>query len=571
MASVPAEVQNGANLPVAPSVEEEEQPKVPHSDLILGFNRLTILRQLTLIIGVATAIAMVLGVALWMMEPSYRPLLNNINNYSATEVAQILQQSDIAYKIEPNSGVLLVEADKLGEARLKLAAAGVTEDRGVGFELLDKDSGLGTSQFMETTRYRRGLEGELGRTISSLRNVRSARVHLAIPKPSVFVRDSRKPSASVFVELFGSRELDREQVEAIVNLVASSVPEMSRKDITVVDQRGRLLSQNHKSSEDLMAMQQFEYARKVEETLNGRITGILEPILGSGRYRSEVSADLDFTSVEQAEELYNPDMAALRSEQTLNEHRISGQSGGVPGALSNQPPGAATVPEQATGDAAQAAGATDVRRQSTRNYEVDRTVSYTKHEKGRVQRLTVAVAVDDIKRIDPKTGEVSYQPWPAEELQRLTILVRDAVGFSAARGDSVNVINTPFAQAEGLAHEEIPVWQQEWFWNAVKYGLGFLIALVLILGLLQLLKTLAGAGAETKKPAYDEAASLPELGQMPEATLTGKSAEEEELDDFLLPGSSTTLERQLNALKTLVGDEPGRVAQVVRQWINSDD
>src|SRR5690606_32525137 len=484
--------------------------------------------------------------------------------------AQLLQQNKIAYKIEPNSGVLLVEADALGEARLKLAAAGISEDRTIGFELLDKDSGLGTSQFMETTRYRRGLEGELARTISSLRNVRSARVHLAIPKQSVFVRDNRKPSASIFVELMGARELDREQVEAIVNLVANSVPEMDRKDITLVDQRGRLLSQNHRSSEDLMAMQQFEYARKMEETLNSRINSILDPVMGPGRFRSEVSAELDFTSIEQAEEIFNPDTNALRSEQTLNEQRVAGQNGGVPGALSNQPPGAATVPEQATGEGQTQAQAKDMRSQATRNYEVDRTVSYTKHEKGRLKRLTVAVVVDDIRRVNPTTGEITYQPWPEAELQRLTQLVRDAVGYSAARGDSVNVINTPFAPPEEIALEPISWWEQPWAWQLAKYGMGTLIILVLILGLLRLLNNLVTPNQGEKSQELSEEEQLAELESLAAAVGEGEGGEGEG-GDFLLPGGSTNLERQLNALKGLIADDPGRVAQVVRQWINSDE
>src|SRR5690554_5542530 len=571
MASVPAEVQNGAQLPATPPVPEQTPSPVevgqePANELIFGFSKLTLMRQLVLVVGVAACLAMCLAVVLWMQEPSYRPLLNNINDYSPTEVAQILQQNKIAYKIEPNSGVLLVEADALGEARLKLAAAGISEDRSVGFELLDKDSGLGTSQFMETTRYRRGLEGELARTISSLRNVRSARVHLAIPKQSVFVRDNRKPSASIFVELMGTRELDREQVEAIINLVATSVPEMDRKDITLVDQRGRLLSQNHRSSEDLMAMQQFEYSRKMEDTLNGRINSILEPVMGVGNFRSEVSVELDFTSIEQAEEIYNPDTNALRSEQTLNEQRVAGQDGGVPGALSNQPPGAATVPEQA-GPGAPTPQTSNMRSQATRNYEVDRTVSYTKHEKGRLKRLTVAVVVDDIRRINPATGEVTYQPWPEAELQRLTQLVRDAVGYSAARGDSVNVINTPFAPAEEIPLEAISWWEQPWAWQLMKYGVGTLIILVLILGLLRLLGNLVNPKPE-KSLVADEEEQLPELQDLTEGA---DPSTEEEGADFLFATGSTNLERQLNALKGLIAEDPGRVAQVVRQWINSDE
>src|SRR5690554_2598181 len=322
----------------------------------------------------------------------------------------------------------------------------------------------------------------------------------------------------------GTRELDREQVEAIINLVATSVPEMDRKDITLVDQRGRLLSQNHRSSEDLMAMQQFEYSRKMEDTLNGRINSILEPVMGVGNFRSEVSVEVDFTSIEQAEEIYNPDTNALRSEQTLNEQRVAGQDGGVPGALSNQPPGAATVPEQA-GPGAPTPQTSNMRSQATRNYEVDRTVSYTKHEKGRLKRLTVAVVVDDIRRINPATGEVTYQPWPEAELQRLTQLVRDAVGYSAARGDSVNVINTPFAPPEEIALEPISWWEQPWAWQLAKYGMGTLIILVLILGLLRLLNNLVNPNQGEKSQELSEEEQLAELESLAAAVDEGGEGE----------------------------------------------
>lgn len=567
MASVPAEIQNEAQLPAETKAPEEGANPGTGNKFLLGLNRLTMLRQIALVVGVAAAVALGFGVVIWMQEPEYRPLLDNISDYSPTEVARVLQQHNIGYKIEPNSGALLVEAERMGDARMQLAVNGITSNRNIGYELLDQDTGLGTSQFMEATRFRRGLEGELARTISSLRNVRSARVHLALPKQSVFVRDRRKPSASVFVELQGARELDPEQVEAIVNLVASSVPEMDRKDVTVVDQRGRLLSQSHRSTDELVTMKQFEYARRVEETLNGRIASILEPILGPGRFRSEVSADLDFTAVEQAEETYNPDMVALRSEQTLDEQRLNRNQGGIPGALSNQPPGAATVPEVAVGGDAAAQPQGDIRRQRTRNYEVDRTVSYTRHEQGRVTRLTVAVVVDDIKRVNPATGAISYEPWSAEDLQRLTILVRDAVGYSAARGDSVNVINTPFAPTEDPLARELPWWEQAWFWNLVRYGMGTLVVLILIIGLLRLLRNLVNPPSASESAKGEGlAGGLEDLGGVPDAALTT-----DESADLLLPGGFNSLERQLNAVKTLVADDPGRVAQVVRQWINSDE
>ena len=314
---------------------------------------MTMLRQVGLMVGLAASVAIGFAVVLWSQQPDYRPLYGSLAGMDAKQVTETLAAADIAYTVEPNSGALLVKADDVARARLKLAAAGVTPtDSNIGFEILDKDQGLGTSQFMEATRYRRGLEGELARTISSLNNVKAARVHLAIPKSSVFVRDERKPSASVLVELYAGRSLEPGQVLAIINLVATSVPELSKSQITVVDQKGNLLSDQAENSELTMAGKQFDYSRRMEGLLTQRVHNILQPVLGNDRYKAEVSADVDFSAVESTSEQFNPDQPALRSEQSTNEQRTASNGPqGVPGALSNQPPGPATAPQQ-TGQAA---------------------------------------------------------------------------------------------------------------------------------------------------------------------------------------------------------------------------
>lgn len=575
MANVPAETNN--NVPATTDSTSSGALVAGESDseMFMGFNKLNLIRQVGLMVGLAASVALGMSVVLWAQEPNYQPIMSNINNMDINEVSTLLNQNDITYKIDPSSGVLLVESSEIHRAKLKLAAAGITEEKPAGFELLDQEQGLGTSQFMESTRFKRGLEGELSKTISSLRNVRSARVHLAIPKRSVFVRDTRKPTASVFVEVFSGRPLAKGQVDSIVNLVAGSVPEMSKEDVTVVDQKGNLLSQQDENSEDRLASREFEYSRKIEKVLNGRVSSILEPVLGSGRFRSEVSADVDFTSVEQAEEIFNPDMQAIRSEQTLDEQRVAGSPGGIPGALSNQPPGAANVPEVAGGKAEgglEAGELSDIRKQTTRNYEVDRTVSYTKQQPGRIKRLTVAVAIDDIRKVNPETGEVSFTPWTENELQRLTLLVRNAVGYSASRGDSVNVINTPFAAEEVIAFEEPPIWQQQWFLDLIKPILAGIVILILVLGLVRpTLKSLAQSGQQAKELALagdeDGLAELDELGEGGEGEKVTLSTS----DEFLLPGASEGYDKKLNALKGLVVDDPARVAQVVRQWVNADD
>lgn len=528
-----------------------------------GFNRLGILRQVGLMVGLAASVAIGFAVVLWSQEPDYRPLLGNLNNLDANEIINTLQLNQIPYRIDNSSGALLVAADQIHQARLKLAAEGLGADKTVGFELLDQEQSLGTSQFMEATRFRRGLEGELARTISSLVAIKSARVHLALPKQSVFVRDTRKPTASVFIVRYSGRELSKIQISSIANLVASSIPELKVQDVTVVDQKGQLLNSHNTDAEVGLAASQLEYVRKVEERLNGRVRSILDPVVGSGRFRAEVSADVDFTSVEQTDELFSPDLPSLRSEQTMTESRQgSAVGGGVPGSLSNQPPGAAVAPER--GAAALIAGSSNGesgRNQSTRNYELDRTISYTRHQQGRMRRLTVAVAVDDLVRRDLDSGELSRRPWNENDLKRLTLLVRDAVGYSAARGDSVNVINTPFAEPEAIeAMPDVAIWKQGWFWSLVKQGGAVLFILLIVFGVLRpILKNLATASAPKDQISGGELEGIgSSFGEESELAVSGES---------LLPGPNDSYQRQIDAVRTLVAEDPGRVANVVKQWL----
>ncbi|MDX1757583.1 MAG: flagellar basal-body MS-ring/collar protein FliF [Marinobacter sp.] len=573
MSSVPAETAAG-NPPAATT--EEASGLESRSDMLFGFNRLNLLRQIGLMVGLAASVALGVAVVLWAQEPNYQPVLGDLSSYNPQDVTTILEQNNIDYRLEPRTGALLVPADDVYNARLKLAAEGVTDDRTIGYELLDQERGLGTSQFMETISYRRGLEGELARTISSMRNVRNARVHLAIPKRSVFVRDARTPTASVFLEVFAGRRLEQEQIAAIMNLVAGSIPEMTKDNVTVVDQSGNLLTGRREPSSRQQMQDQIDYNTRVEERLTSRVASIVGPIVGDGRFRAEVTADLDFSSVEQAEELFNPDQQAVRSERELTEQRSSGFLGGVPGALSNQPPGEATVPEQAAQpqDGEEGEEGTpppvNVRSEATRNYEMDRTVSYIRQEQGRVKRLTVAVAVDDMKVVDPQTGEVSYEPWPEQELQRLTMLIRDAVGYSAVRGDSVTVMNTAFAPEEAVEFEAPGFWEQPWFWDLMKQVLAGLVILVLVLGLLRpTLKSLSGSGRRERggelegEGGYEDMKGLGSDSALREALSSQ--------DELLLPGATDSYDRQLNALKGLITEDPARVAQVMRQWVNVDE
>ena len=584
------------NLPA----KADGKPPLFGLSFLENLSEMTMLRQVGLMVGLAASVAIGFAVVLWSQQPDYRPLYGSLSGMDSKQIMETLAAADIAYTVEPNSGALLVKADDVARARMKLAAAGVApSDSNIGFEILDKDQGLGTSQFMEATRYRRGLEGELARTISSLNNVKAARVHLAIPKSSVFVRDERKPSASVLVELFAGRSLEPGQVLAIVNLVATSVPELSKSQITVVDQKGNLLSDMAENSALTQAGKQFDYSRRMESMLTQRVHNILQPVLGNDRYKAEVSADVDFSAVESTSEQFNPDQPALRSEQSTSEQRTASNGPqGVPGALSNQPPAPASAP-QTTGGAAATAGAVqpgqplldangqqimdpatgqpmlapypaDKRNQSTKNFELDRSISHTKQQQGKINRLSVSVVVDDQVKVNPADGAVTRAPWTADELARFTRLVQDAVGFDASRGDSVSVINMPFSAERGEVIADPAFYTQPWFWDIVKQVLGVLFILVLVFGVLRpVLNNITGGGKKQLALAGGDV----ELGGM--GGLDGELANDRVSlggpQSILLPSPSEGYDAQLNAIKSLVAEDPGRVAQVVKEWINADE
>lgn len=589
MATVPATTQNEEDI----TPQEEAKPKrsfLPQSDFLAGMADLGVMRQLGLMLGLAASVAIGVAVVMWSQGGEYRPLYGSLERLDSAAVIETLESNKIKYKVDPGTGALLVQSDQVNEARLKLAALGVPADSKAGFEDFAKEQPLGTSQFMETARYRHSLEGELARTISSINSVRNARVHLAIPKESVFVRDSRPPSASVFVELYPGATLSSAQVKSIVNLVASSIPEMAAANVTVVDQRGTLLSQLALDEpQSLEANRQLEYTHRVEQQLRDRINSILTPLVGTNKFHAEVAADVDFTAVEEAGEVYNPDLPAIRSEQRIEEQRGDGGVGGVPGSLSNQPPTDGSAPEQitgtpnqpqqlgqpqapvqpqGTGPSAELIGAgkngNRTREQLVRNYELDRTVSYTKHQVGKVRRVTVAVAVDNKSGAQP--GEAV--PWDNDSLERLAILVRNAVGYNAARGDIINVVNSPFVADDSNTGQDVPLWQQPWFLAAAKQAAGVLIVLVLVFAVLRpVMKSLSQSARETRLGDAPELGAMGEMSALDDESVTLSGAS----DNMLLGAPSNSYEEQLNAIKGMIAEDPGRVAQVVKKWVASSE
>jgi flagellar M-ring protein FliF len=459
-----------------------------------------------------------------------------------------------------------VPEPKVQEARIRLASQGLPQSDAMGIEMLQKESALGSSSMMETARYQSVLETELARTIIKVQGVQTARVHLALPKPSVFLRDSRKATASVMLQLYPGRRLEPGQVAAIVHLVASSVPELAASDVTLVDQAGSLLNSPDENAEQAASTRQLEYTRKLEESYQRRIIELLEPMVGPGRVRATVTADMDFTVTEETHENYDPAKTAVRSEQTSNEQRKGGDGPeGIPGALSNQPPGtsgAPTIPGAATpgnpaaaGAAAAASGPSSSAQRSTRNFEVDRMLSYVKQPVGVLKRLNVGVVLDDWQKVDAD-GKTTSAPMSDTDIKRFSQLVRESIGLKEDRGDQLNLLNQAFKSSAPIAPVDgLPLWETPWITQLAKQIVGAALVLVVaFLVLRPLMKSLTKSA--------------------PRLTSGGGDAGDIEGDRVSLSGQggkaiklAPSFEQQIAAARTLVGQDPRRAAQVVKDWV----
>ncbi len=526
---------------------------VKAADIGAGFNTLPLVRQVGLMVGFAACVALAVAIVLWAQEPSYRMLYGNLSDPEVMEISSALNQAGIKFQVNDVTGAIMVDAPQVHEARMKLANSGLPKGSGTGYELLDKEQGFGTSQFVETTRYQRAVEGELAKTISSLTNVQSARIHLAIPKQSAFVRDRKKPTASVMLNLYQGRVMTPEQASSIAHLVASSIPNLEVEDVTVVDQNGRLLNKTEAADEMGRSSTQFEYKKNLEEYYMRRIQEIIEPIIGVGKVKAQVAVDLDFTVSEQTQESFNPDLPSIRSEQTVEEETIGAGGNGVPGTLSNQPAQAGTtVATTANGTTNPAKNST---RRSVRNYELDKTISHTRQQTGTLKRLSAAIVIDE-RSSKNEAGELSSTPLSDVEMGKITALVKEAIGFDVSRGDSVNVINVPFLAAPELEPAVEPsLLSQPWVWGTGKLLLGIIAVMFIIFVVLKpVLKMLAARGEheETLALAVNESDASPAN------------------NDHMPMLSGITYAQQLEMVQSVAKQEPHRVANIVKGWVESD-
>jgi flagellar M-ring protein FliF len=528
------------------------------------------LKQIGLLAGVAAAVAAAIWLVLWSQGQNYTVLYGQLSERESGQVMDALTAAGIEFKLNP-SGAVSVPETKVQEARIRLASQGLPQSDSMGIEMIQKESALGNSTLMESARYQSVLETELARTIIKVQGVQSARVHLALPKPSVFLRDAHKATASVMLQLYPGRRLEPGQVAAIVHLVASSVPELAASDVTLVDQAGSLLNSPDENAEAAASTRQFEYTRKLEESYQRRIIEMLEPMIGPGRVRATVTADLDYTVTEETRENYDPQKTAVRSEQTSNESRKGGDGAeGIPGALSNQPPGTSGAPAipgaatpgnpvaapNAAGAQTASSGPTSSAQRSTRNFEVDRTLQYVKQPVGTLKRLNIGVVLDDWQKVDAE-GKVTTEPMNDTDIKRFSQLIKESIGLKEDRGDQLNVLNQAFKSNAAIGPiDSLPLWQQPWLTQLAKQIVGAALVLVVaFLVLRPLMKSLT-------KPAARLSANAGEDIDGDRLSLSGKGGTPIKL--------SPSFEQQIAAARTLVGQDPRRAAQVVKDWVSAD-
>jgi flagellar M-ring protein FliF len=516
-------------------------------------------KNLALGAGIALVMSIMGAVWMWGQKPDYRVLLSNYSDRDGGAIIDALQKMNIPYQYAEGGGAILVPAERVHDARLKLATQGLPKGGTVGFELMENQK-LGVSQFLEQINFQRALEGELSRSINSIASIQTSRVLLAIPKPTVFVREKQLPTASVLLNLYQGRTLDKQQVNAIMHLVSSSVPELTTQNVTIVDQNGALLSSiDNQADNNQLDPNQLKYIKELQDGIVRRIESILTPMVGAGNIRAEASADVDFSRSEQAAETYKPngtaENASKRSEQSNeSSNSDSDKAGGVPGANSNQPGQA--VPSPAPAPTKAATAPVNTQKESTINYEVDKTIRYDQHPMGNIKRLSVAVLVNNKTEIDEK-GKSVVKPLTDAEKEQITGLVREAMGFSKDRGDSLNVVNTAFTLTPEEILPEQPFWKQFANLDMAKTASQYLISGLVILYLF----------FAVLRPMIRRIAA-PVVA--PEA-----SAETVDTDSIISEEPSipppANQENHLQAAKKMATEDPQMVANIVKNWIRDNE
>ena len=554
-----------------------EVPVTPPSASPNWLQRLSALdRSQRMRLGAGIALLVVAAVAAMVMgrQPDYKVLFSNLSDKDGGAIVAQLSQMNVPYKHADGGGAILIPAERVHDVRLRLATQGLPRGSVTGFELMETNR-FGMTQFQERLNFQRGLEGELTRSIQALSSVQGARVHLALPNQNGFFREQQKPSASVLVSLHPGRILDRAQLAGIVHLVASSVPELAPSAVSVLDDTGKLLSQSPDAAgEEGINAQQLLYVQQIEQQYARRIMEILEPVVGRNNVKAQVSAELDFSRTESTSEQFRPnqtpDSGAIRSQQVLESSGTANKTAtGVPGAVTNQPPAPSAAPVNGANPAPTAGGQQGAeestsKRESTTNYEVDKTVKVTRGNNWAIKRLSAAVVVN-YQALAEEKGGATPKPLTPEQIEQMTGLVRETIGFNKERGDSVNLMNTPFLTSETPA-AAVPLWKQPETIELAKtfaWPLGaVLFAALVLLGLVR--PALKG----TAKPAE----AVPVAGGQLSAL------EADEPDRPALPAPSkkdevvevTPEQLRLEEARVLAKANPVAVANILKTWVHGD-
>ncbi|WP_226982611.1 flagellar basal-body MS-ring/collar protein FliF [Vibrio navarrensis] len=547
-----------------PDLDERSSSKF---DMAVG--DLDLLRQIVLVVSISICVALIVMLFFWVKEPEMRPL-GVFETEELIPVLDHLDQQKINYKLDGNT--ILVEASEFNSIKLDMVRSGLNQNTQAGDDILLQDMGFGVSQRLEQERLKLSRERQLGKAIEEMKQVRKARVLLALPKQSVFVRHNQEASASVFLTLGTGANLKQQEVDSIVDMVASAVPGMKTSRVTVTDQHGRLLNSGSQDPVSAARRKEQELERSQEQMLREKIDSVLIPILGFGNYTAQVDIEMDFSAVEQTRKAFDPNTPATRSEYALEDYNNANMVAGVPGALSNQPPADASIPQ----DVAQmkdgsVTGQGSVRKESTRNFELDTTISHERKQTGIVTRQTVSVAIKDRAAVNPDNGSVTYTPRSEAEINAIRQVLIGTVGFNENRGDLLNVLSMQFAEQEPEKLADVPIWEHPNFNDWVRWFASALVIIVVVLVLIRpAMKKLLNPASDDENEMYGPD-GLP-IGADGETSLIGSDIESSELFEF---GSSIDLpnlhkdEDVLKAVRALVANEPELAAQVVKNWMTN--
>ncbi|MCS6136690.1 flagellar basal body M-ring protein FliF [Shewanella baltica] len=556
----------GSNSDLADQGVQQEHK----SGMMGNLGGVDMMRQVTMILALAICLALAVFVMLWAQEPEYRPL-GKMETQEMVQVLDVLDKNKVKYQIDVD--VIKVPEDKYQEVKMMLSRAGV-DSPAASQDFLNQDSGFGVSQRMEQARLKHSQEENLARAIEQLQSVSRAKVILALPKENVFARNASKPSATVVINTRRGG-LGQGEVDAIVDIVASAVQGLEPSRVTVTDSNGRLLNSGSQDGASATARRELELVQQKEAEYRTKIESILVPILGPDNFTSQVDVSMDFTAVEQTSKRYNPDLPSLRSEMTVENNTTGGSSGGIPGALSNQPPMESNIPQDAT-KATESVTAGNSHREATRNFELDTTISHTRQQVGAVRRISVSVAVDFKPGAVGENGQVARVARTEQELTNIRRLLEGAVGFSSQRGDVLEVVTVPFMDQLVEDLPALELWEQPWFWRAIKLGIGALVILVLILAVVRPM---------LKRLIYPDSVNMPEDGRLGNelaeiedqyaadtlGMLNTQEAEYSYADDgsIHIPNLHKD-DDMIKAIRALVANEPELSTQVVKNWLQDN-